>query len=54
MADLELLNDNGVLLFNLAALCQALDAKEIVDHAVGFFLQSLPISSPCYSLLVAY
>jgi hypothetical protein len=44
MADSELLNDDGVLLCNLAALCQAVDTKEIADHAVVFFqLQSLPI-----------
>jgi hypothetical protein len=53
MADLELLDDDGVLLCNLAALCQAADAKEIADHAVVFLLQSLLISLPCYTLLMA-
>jgi hypothetical protein len=37
MADLELLDDDGVLLCNLAALCQAADAKEIADHAIILF-----------------
>jgi hypothetical protein len=41
MTDLELLNDDGVLLCNLAALCCAVNVKEIADHAVFFFIAIL-------------
>jgi hypothetical protein len=37
MADSELLEDNRVILCNVAALCHAADAKKIADHAVVFF-----------------
>ena len=46
MADSELLNDDGVLLCKLAALCRAADAKEIADHAVVFFNRN-PCQSHC-------
>jgi hypothetical protein len=51
MADLELLEDNGVPFQNLAALCCAADAKKIADHAIVFFdcnpCQSHRLVTPC-------
>jgi hypothetical protein len=41
MADLELLEDDGLILCNLAALCCAADAKKIAGHAVFFLITIL-------------